>query len=240
MKAWETRNGCRISRVLAGRSNVFLVSHDGKNILVDTSPSSRWKKLVNRLRQLEVEHLDALVLTHSHYDHVGNAARLKDKFKAKVIVHRQEADCLAKSKSVVPEGTNALTRFLAPRLARIANPWIKFAPCQPDVEVDSSFDLGEFGFDAYIMSTPGHSPGSISLIVDNEIAIVGDAMFGVVPGSVFPPYAVNAGQLVASWGKLLQTNCRLFLPAHGTANSRRLVLKEYDKRRGHDHEKEHE
>jgi glyoxylase-like metal-dependent hydrolase (beta-lactamase superfamily II) len=240
MKTWETRSGCRITRVLAGRSNVFLVSHDGKNILVDTSPGSRWKTLDRRLRNLGVERLDALVLTHAHYDHVGNAARLKDKFKAKVIVHRQEADCLANSKSVVPGGTNPLTRFLAPRLARILGSLVQFEPCRPDLLVDEILRLDDFGFAAYVLHTPGHSPGSISVIVDDEIAIVGDAMFGVAPGSVFPPYAMNAGQMVASWGKLLQTNCRLFLPAHGTENSRQLVLKEYDKRRGHDHEKEHE
>jgi glyoxylase-like metal-dependent hydrolase (beta-lactamase superfamily II) len=71
----------------------------------------------------------------------------------------------------------------------------------------------------------------MSVVVDNEIAIVGDAMFGIFPGSVFPPYASDVKQMIASWGVLLKTDCSLFLPAHGSANSRFLLQKDYDKRK---------
>jgi len=63
----------------------------------------------------------------------------------------------------------------------------------------------------------------MSLIVDDEIAIVGDAMFGIFPNSIFPPFADNVPVMIKSWRKLLDTKCMLFLPAHGTKNSRRLV-----------------
>jgi hydroxyacylglutathione hydrolase len=86
------------------------------------------------------------------------------------------------------------------------------------------------GLDAYIMHTPGHTSGSVSVIVDDEIALVGDAMFGVFKGSVFPPYAENADEMVRSWGKLLGSHCRIFIPSHGTANNRSLVEKEFRKR----------
>ncbi|MBN2843477.1 MAG: hypothetical protein JXM68_10325, partial [Sedimentisphaerales bacterium] len=52
-------------------------------------------------------------------------------------------------------------------------------------------------------------------------------MFGIFPWSVFPPFADNVKQMTDSWGKLLETNCRLFLPGHGTANKRPLVQKEF-------------
>ena len=58
----------------------------------------------------------------------------------------------------------------------------------PDVEVDKTFCLNEFGIDAYIIHTPGHSPGSLSVVVDDEVALVGDTVFGVFRGSVFPPF----------------------------------------------------
>ena len=61
----------------------------------------------------------------------------------------------------------------------------------------------------------------MSLIIDDEIAIVGDAMFGVLKKSIYPPYADNSKELINSWEKLLSTNCKLFLPAHGSANSRK-------------------
>jgi len=230
MKTWETKNSCKITRVLAGRSNVFLFSKGDKNILVDTSPASRWKKLDRRLKGLGVDRLEALILTHTHYDHAGNAARLQDKYKTKVIVHRSEGSFLARGEAIVPKGTNFLGRLLIDHLGRKLAPRLHCPPCPPDILVDDVLPLAGFGFNARIVHTPGHSPGSQSVVVDDEIAIVGDAMFGVFPDSVFPPFGNDARQMVESWGKLLASGCRLFLPAHGTANSRQLVQEDYNKR----------
>jgi len=231
MKNWETKNGYKINRVLAGRSNVFLLSKRGKNILVDTSPSNCWKKLDRRLAGMGLDRLDALILTHTHYDHAGNAARIQDKYQAPVIVHRSEGPFLARGEGIVPQGANRLGRLLIDGIGKNFAPDLACPPCRPDILVDDIFSLAEYGFNAYIMHTPGHSPGSQSVIVDDAIALVGDAMFGVFPWSVFPPFAGDAGQMVESWGKLLATNCRLFLPAHGTADSCQLVQKDYNKRK---------
>ncbi len=66
------------------------------------------------------------------------------------------------------------------------------------------------------------------MIVNNEIALVGDAMVGMFKNSIYPPFACDTEQMVESWGKLLETGCSLFLPAHGTENSRELVEKQYN------------
>ncbi len=230
MKTWKTKCGYAISKLLAGRSNVFLLSHDGKNILVDTGPGRSWKTLDRRLRRLGVVRLDALVLTHAHYDHAGNAARLQEKYEARVIAHIAEGPFLARGENNAVGGTNALARLVVAGLGKYFARRARYEPCRPNLQVDPSFDLREFGFNAHALHTPGHTAGSLSVIVDDEIALVGDAMFGIFPGSVFPPYAVDTGETVSSWGKLLATKCRLFLPAHGSANPRQLVLKDYDKR----------
>jgi glyoxylase-like metal-dependent hydrolase (beta-lactamase superfamily II) len=231
MKTWETKSGYKITRVLAGRSNVFLVASSDKYFLVDTGPGSRWKTLDRRLQRLGIKRFDALVLTHAHFDHAGSAARLQGKYKAKVIAHIAEKPFLAKGENNAVGGTNALTRLVVAGLGKHFVRRARYEPCRPDIQVDPSFDLREFGFKAYALHTPGHTAGSLSVIVDDEIALVGDAMFGIFPGSVFPPYAMDARELVKSWGKLLAAKCRLFLPAHGTANSRMLVQKDYDKRK---------
>lgn len=227
MRSWRTACGTVITRLLAGRSNVFLVSREGRNVLVDTGPAWRWKKLQRRLRRLGVASLDALLLTHSHFDHAGSAARLQREFAAPVIVHRAEADALAAGESVLPEGTNRFARFLVARLRHLAAGRARCAPCRADVLAGERLDLREYGIGAYALHTPGHTPGSQSVIVDDEIALVGDAMFGVFPGSAFPPFATDADQLVASWGRLLETGGRLFLPSHGWANPRRLLERDY-------------
>ncbi len=231
MKTWETKSGTKITRVLAGRSNVYLISKGDKNVLVDTSPANRWKKLDRHLRHSGLDHLDALVLTHTHFDHAGNAARLQEKYKAPVIVHRSEGAFLARGEGIIPKGTNFLGRLLIEGIGKNLAPRLECPPCRPDILVDEDLSLADFGFSACIVHTPGHSPGSQSVVVDDEIALVGDAMFGILPWSVFPPFAADAGQMVESWGKLLATNCRLFLPSHGTENPRGLVLKDYNRRK---------
>jgi hydroxyacylglutathione hydrolase len=229
MKTWKTKSGQRIIRVLSGRSNVFLVSNGEKNMLVDTSVNRNWMKLKKRLDYLQVNEIHCLVLTHAHFDHVDNAYRIKERYKSLVFIHKNEAINIISGSTEIPEGTNLFTRFMTKQLAPVIAPVVRCKPCQPDVQVDAICDLKDHGFHAYIMHTPGHSSGSMSVIVDDEMAIVGDAMFGVFKGSVFPPFAANIVLMVKSWGKLLDTNCSVFLPSHGSANSRELVQKEFNK-----------
>ena len=230
MKTWKTKSGYRILLILSGRSNVFLITNGKKNILIDTSPENKWNKLENKLIDLNIDNIDFLILTHTHFDHAANAYRIKKKYCAQVLVHETEASFLTKGDNIIPDGTNIITRTLINLFANTVFPRLGYEPCQPDILVNSSLDLKEFGFEAYIIHTPGHTIGSMSIVVDNEIALVGDTMFGVFKWSVFPPYANDVKQLVKSWGILLDTNCSVFIPSHGSANSRSLVQCDFNKR----------
>ena len=227
MKSWVTKSNYKIVQLLSGRSNVFLLTNEEKNILIDTSPAYRWKKLEKNLMAFGVQHIDYLVLTHTHFDHAANANRIKEKYGARVIVHKTEASFLEKGENILPRGTNLLSQTIIRVMKNTFTRWFGYEPCTYDYVVDSVFDLKDFGFSACIIHTPGHTPGSISLIIDNEIALVGDTMFGIFRNSVFPPFANDVEQLIASWGKLLKTGCSVFLPSHGSANNRELLEKEY-------------
>jgi hydroxyacylglutathione hydrolase len=228
MRAWQTKNGYKVIQVLKGRSNVFLVLAGGKSLLVDTSPKRKWNTLKRRLHELHIQHLDYLVLTHAHFDHAANAAAIRQMFTAQVIVHKEESGVLSQGKNIFPDGTNIFTHFIIRKLAPAFSSKFNYQPCKADIQVEKKYVFADFGINICLIHTPGHSPGSMSLIVDDEIAIVGDAMFGVFNGSVFPPFACDAKQLVDSWGNLLNTNCTLFLPSHGTSRKRKLLQKEYE------------
>ena len=231
MKTWNTKSGLHITQLLSRRSNVFLLSNGEKNILIDTGTKGNWKKLNKKLQELKIHSLDYILLTHTHFDHAANSSRLKKQFKALLIVHSSEAEFLENGKNIIPMGTNVFTRFFV-RVGKIFADKLNYGPCPYDILIDSSiYDLKSTGCNAYIMHTPGHSPGSVSVIVDDEIAIVGDAMFGVFKGSVFPPFADDIIQMINSWGKLLDTKCRIYIPGHGTAISRDLLKREYLKRK---------
>lgn len=231
MKDWVTKSGYKVIQILSGRSNVFLLTNGKKNILVDTSVSRLWAKLQRQLDKLNIKTIDYLILTHAHIDHAANANRIKAKYKSPVIIHKNDAIFLSKGDTIIPKGTTFITKPMVNILSKFVSPsLLKYEPCKPDLIVNSDYELKEIGFNAYLTHTPGHTNGSLSLIVDDEIAIVGDTMFGVFKWSVFPPYAEDKDMMIKSWGKLLETNCSKFLPSHGTANNRLLVKNDYNKR----------
>lgn len=228
---WETPSGYMIMQILSGRSNVFLLTDGKTNILIDTSTDSNWNKLVNTLESHNLTKIDYLILTHTHHDHAANAKKVKDKYGAIVIVHKNEALQLINGEAILPQGTNSFTRTLINLVGKNVESRFDYEPCSYDIEVNSIFSLKDIGFNAYLLHTPGHSSGSISLIIDDNMAIVGDAMFGILQNSVFPPYADNTKELVDSWGKLLATNCKLFLPAHGSVKNRIQLKQGYNNKK---------
>lgn len=230
MKEWLTKSGYSIKCILPGRSNVFLLSANDKNILIDGSPGYKWNNLKKNLKAINISRLDYLILTHTHYDHAENAARIKREYGAKVIVNEREAKYLERGENTMPHGTIFFTRFVVNYIVPLISSRFNYEACRSDILIDRYFDLKELGFNGYILHTPGHSPGSQSIIIDDEIAIAGDSMFGIFPGSIFPPFADNEDELIRSWGKLIETKCNIYLPSHGTANSRNLVIRDFQKR----------
>lgn len=230
MKRWNTKSGYEIIQILSGMSNAFLLTNRENFVLIDTSVSPLWNRLQQKLAKLDINSVDFLILTHAHYDHGENANRIKNKFGTLVFIQKEEAACLSNGDTILPNGTTIFTRFIVNVFGKRLCSRFKYEPCKYDILVDSSFDLKDYGFNAYLMDTPGHTIGSMSLIVDDEIAIVGDCMFGVLKWSIFPPFADDCEQMIKSWGNLLSTNCSIFLPSHGTANKRLLVEAEYRKR----------
>lgn len=229
MRSWSTSSGYKIIQVLSGRSNVFLLTNNLTNILVDTSSEFMWKTLQKRLNRLGIEKIDLLILTHSHFDHAANAVKIKEKYKAQVIIHQSETKYLITGDNILPIGTNPISKFLVRVFAKQFKSFARYQPCNYDYTVDDIYDLSNFEFNAYLMHTPGHTQGSISLIIDNEVAIVGDTMFGIFWWTVFPPFASEQSQILNSWEKLLKTKCKVFIPSHGSANTRSFVEKDFNR-----------
>ena len=232
MKSWTTKSGQKIYRILHGRCNCFLISYQNKYLLVDTGRENKWEKLSRGLDKLGVNSnsLNGVILTHSHFDHAENAANIKKKFNKSIIIHRREADYLRRGENPVIQGTTFFTKFLTEGLSqKLLTRYCRYKPVDCDVIIEDRYDLNHLGFRGYLLHTPGHSPGSISIVIDNEIAIVGDALFGILKGSVFPPFAADSGLMVRSWERLLNTDCSIYLPAHGTQRSKELLQRQYNK-----------
>lgn len=233
MKIWHTADGQTIHRVLSGRSNAFLLSCEGNHVLIDTGRTNSFRRLNRNLDQLQVpkDGLAALVLTHAHFDHAENARRMQDTHQTALIIQQEESNDLSRGANPVIHGTNHLTKALTDLLGERVLALAHYTPAPADTTFDETLDLNPFGVNAYLLHTPGHSPGSASVIVNREIALVGDALIGEFPNAVFPPFADQPVIMIQSWKKLLDTGCSLFLPAHGGGITRELLQREYEKYR---------
>ncbi len=185
---------------------------------------------MSALEKLKINKLDALILTHTHFDHAENANFIHKNYKPKVIVHQTESDFLHSGDSPLPEGSFFFTKIITRLLARQVQSWFTYESCLADIEVTDNYSLSELGFNAYLIHTPGHSRGSISIIVDDELALVGDEMESIIPYTIFPAFADEPNQVIISWGRLLESNCRLFLPGHGNMITRETLESAYKKK----------
>ncbi len=228
MKKWLTSSGSIIYQIGWGRGNSYLVLDGDNSVLVDTGLKGSRNDLKAKLDDLlGGNDLSWLVLTHTHYDHVENAAWIKEHYNSQIILHRSEADYLKQGCSPLPTGTNPLAGMVE-KIGRKITSLSDYELANPDILVDDKYQLTHH---SYLMHTPGHTEGSISLIVDDEVALVGDAMFGVFWWSIFPPFADDVPLMKKSWGKLAKTGCKIYLPGHGTKNSQELLIKQCKKYR---------
>lgn len=96
---------------------------------------------------------------------------------------------------------------------------------------DEDKSLGEFGINGKIVFTPGHSSGSISVILDTGDAFVGDMAMNGLPmtiGANLPIFAENTSVLINSWRKLADMGLKRIYPAHGKPFSIENLLKKID------------
>jgi glyoxylase-like metal-dependent hydrolase (beta-lactamase superfamily II) len=232
IKSWTTDNNYVIYRVLSGRSNAYLILHGNLHILVDTGTKRAFPKLLKAIGSLPLLNIgiDYLILTHTHFDHCRNAAELKKIYNCKVILGLKEKLFAETGILTLPSGTNRFTKLIVSLGKALPSKLFSFTPFVTDIPVENQYVFKEPGLNIQIIETPGHSPGSVSIIVDNSIAIVGDTLFGVFRNSVFPPYADDSNTLMKSWQLLLNSNCQLFLPGHGREIKRMLIEKAINKR----------
>lgn len=229
MKRWKTTNGVEIVQVLGGRSNSYLVSSDNGNVLVDTGVESAFIQLQKNMDQLRLtnKNIDVLVLTHTHFDHCQNACAIREQEKCILVMGEKEACYSLSGYTPLPNGTFPITRIISKLGNRIGQSRFGYKPFVADKLINSTLNLDDYNLT--LIPTSGHSQGSISVIIDNEIAIVGDTLFGVFRNWVFPPFADDIDGMLKSWEILLNTTCNTFLPGHGKVIKRELLQREFDK-----------
>jgi hydroxyacylglutathione hydrolase len=158
--------------------------------------------------------LKLVLLTHGDLDHTGNAAFFRDKYGARVGLHRDEARAAATGNMLRNRGSwHPALRLLAP----VARPFFggRKALVTPDFFLEDGDDLSPHGLDARVLHLPGHTVGSVSVLTSDGDLFCGDLLITHrrVPGKnrLIDDEAV----MDASIRKLLVMNIRTVYPGHG-------------------------
>jgi hydroxyacylglutathione hydrolase len=142
------------------QENCYLFRRDGSDRALIVDPGDEADKLLSAIDSLGVT-LEGILLTHTHFDHVGAVAPVARATGAEVWVPEIEKPVLADIMSFVP--------------------WPGFGPFE-SYEAEHTLSGGETlslaGFDIDVMFTPGHSPGHVTFSIPDETAVFsGDVLF---------------------------------------------------------------
>jgi glyoxylase-like metal-dependent hydrolase (beta-lactamase superfamily II) len=167
------------------QENCFLINREDSNRALIIDPGEEAPKLLGAIDELGLE-LDAILLTHTHFDHVGAVAPVAKATNTEVWVPEIEKPVLADIMSFVP--------------------FAGFGPFESwDAEhtVAGGEKLELAGFEIDVIFTPGHSPGHVTYsIADEQAAFSGDVLFqGSVgrtdlPGGDWPTLAGSIRGLI--------------------------------------------
>ena len=150
----------RMFTVGPAQENTYLIRQDGSDEAVIFDPGDEEDKLLGAIEALGLD-LKAILLTHTHFDHVGAVAPVARATGAPVWCPELEREVLADIMSFVP--------------------WPGFGPFE-SYEADHLVAGGEklelAGFEIDVIFTPGHSPGHVSYsIADAGALFSGDVLF---------------------------------------------------------------
>jgi len=170
------------------QENCFIFRQDGSDRGVIVDPGEEAPRLLSALSELGITNLEAILLTHTHFDHIGAVAPIAKATGAPVWCPKIELPVLADINAFVP--------------------WPEFGPFE-SWEAEHSIEGGErlelAGFEIDVIFTPGHSPGHVTFSVPSEAVLFsGDVLFqGSVgrtdlPGGDWPTLLESIRTLVES------------------------------------------
>jgi glyoxylase-like metal-dependent hydrolase (beta-lactamase superfamily II) len=162
----------RVYSIRTGFSFCYVVDGGNGTVLVDCGSPGHEDRIVRRLGDLGCGELRLVFITHAHLDHYGSASALRRLTGAPVGVHTADADAMAGGETPLGDvrGWGRVMKRLMPLVERFMGP----EPTHADVLFEHGARLESFGIDAEVVHTPGHTPGSSTLIVEGRIAFVGD------------------------------------------------------------------
>jgi glyoxylase-like metal-dependent hydrolase (beta-lactamase superfamily II) len=190
------KSGPAIVNVGYRSTNYWVVSAGSSRMMFDLGWPGTMGAMLANLRRMNVPlaEIRCGVASHYHIDHAGLAQELK-RTGMRLLVFETQLESIPRMKAFTKPRDHYLeitTEDIAP---------VSFS--------ESRFLLEQIGIAGEILSTPGHSDDSVSLLLNDGSAFTGD----LPPEEI--PEAGNADLVRASWRLLRERGAKRVYPAHG-------------------------
>jgi len=208
-----------IHPIKLGVARCYVIRAEG-TILIDGGAPKQARNFMKGIENLSIkpEDIQLIVITHGHWDHIGSAKEIKEITGAKIALHRNEKDWLEKSLKPLPPAVTLWGHIFA-KIMAIFVPLIHVPAADVDVVLgDEELSLADYGIPGRIIPTPGHSMGSVSVLLETGDAFVGDLAMNGFPlriGPGLPIFAEDLQKVKKSWQLLLERGAVTVYPAHG-------------------------
>ena len=216
-----------VYRLGTGYINFYFVEVGGRLTIVDSGLPGYWDQIPRALASLgrSFDHVEAVVLTHSHADHIGSAARLKDDHNVRTYIHDADVATAAKAETVSPLSLVPYTwrLWLMRYLAHLNKNGALKAPPLADPATFGDGEVLEVPGRPRIIHAPGHTAGSCALLLEERgILFSGDALVTLDtlrgktgPAAFTSPFAADEDLAFQSLDRLENIHADLMLPGHG-------------------------
>lgn len=199
MKPTETGKitGTDITAIHTNRNAIYLMEGDDGWIMVDSGTDLNKVKAAFESLDISPDEVSHLLLTHTDLDHVGSAALLTN---ARIYMSEDEKEMI--------DGTVKRNSFQYNSLA-------------PEVDMAKVMYLDEDeleigGISLRSIKTPGHTPGSMTYLLDGKYLFTGDAVRVEANNMELHPYTMDKAKAAESIDKIydLKDESTLVLTAH--------------------------
>lgn len=176
-----------VTMIRLGIVNSFVIKGKDRLVIVDTGEEGNEREIMREIknRGFDPGNVSLIIITHGHIDHYGSASELRRLTGAPIAVQMNDSGYMRRGEyaPVKPISVaGSIIKFLFIDENR------KVPGVIPDIIIRDSLDLRVYGIEGKVIATPGHTSGSVSVLLENGDCIIGDTIMDYIG----PDYAVFA------------------------------------------------